>query len=461
VNIAAAKKAPLWWEAVDARVTRSAVPSDLDVDVAIIGAGFTGLWCAYHLSELDPSLSIAVLEKSHVGFGASGRNGGWCHAEYPLGHGQLAHDHGKDLALRQMLALAGSVDDVGEIAAREGIACDYKKGGVLTLARHGFQDAYAREEIDHAVSLGVSPDDIVYLPQAEAVKRLNATNVVSGVWWRHGAAIQPAKLVHGLASAVERRGVAIYEGSAVTEIRDGGVATEGGFVRADMTVLATEGFGSQFPGRKRTIVPLYSLMIATEPLSEAMWDEIGLANRETFSDFRNLIIYGQKTVDGRFAFGGRGAPYHFGSTIKPEYDTPDGVHTELVRVLLDLFPQLASTEITHRWGGALGVSRDWRPSVTVDRGHGFAVAGGYVGDGVATAQLSGRTLAELIAGVETERTDLPWVNHEWPKWEPEPLRWFGINAGLAMAKQADRSEERRQKPSKLADLGNWLRGKRR
>jgi glycine/D-amino acid oxidase-like deaminating enzyme len=228
-----------------------------------------------------------------------------------------------------------------------------------------------------------------------------------------------------------------------------------------MTVLATEGFGSQFPGRKRTIVPLYSLMIATEPLSDSMWDEIGLANRETFSDFRNLIIYGQKTADGRLAFGGRGAPYHFGSAIKPEYDTPDAVHTELARVLVEMFPQLAGSEITHRWGGALGVSRDWRPSVTIDRGKGFAAAGGYVGDGVATAQLAGRTLAELIAGVESERTDLPWVNHEWPKWEPEPLRWFGINAGLAMAKRADRNEERRQKPSKLADLGNWLRGKRR
>jgi glycine/D-amino acid oxidase-like deaminating enzyme len=259
---------------------------------------------------------------------------------------------------------------------------------------------------------------------------------------------------------VERRGVTIYEQSPITALVEGGAVAAGGRIRAEMTVLATEGFGSTIPGRDRIIVPLYSLMIATEPLSSGMWDEIGLHDRQTFGDYRNLIIYGQRTADGRFAFGGRGAPYHFGSKIDPSFDADDGVHSELVRVLTELFPQLVDTEVTHRWGGALGVSRDWRPSVTIDGPSGFAVAGGYVGDGVATAQLAGRTLAELIVDNDTDRTDLPWVNHEWPKWEPEPLRWFGINMGLSLAKAADRRENRTGKPSRLADLGNWLRGKR-
>jgi glycine/D-amino acid oxidase-like deaminating enzyme len=200
-------------------------------------------------------------------------------------------------------------------------------------------------------------------------------------------------------------------------------------------------------------------MIATEPLPDDAWAEIGLADRQTFGDFRNLIIYGQRTADGRIAFGGRGAPYHFGSRIRQGYDVDDGVHTELARALAELFPVLADVELTHRWGGPLGVSRDWRPSVAIDRGEGLAVAGGYVGDGVATAQLAGRTLAELVVGVDTERTALPWVQHRWRKWEPEPLRWIGINAGLAMAKAADRQEGRRGGPSALAALGNRLRGK--
>jgi len=460
MNIETAKKAPFWWEAVDAHQTRAALDRDLDVDVAIIGAGFTGLWCAYHLSVLDPSLRIAVVDARHVGFGASGRNGGWCHAEYPLGHGQLAKDHNPDIALRHMRALFDSVDDVGRVALSEGIDCDYAKGGVLTLARKKFQDAYAREEVDHAKSLGLTDADIRYLDKDEARAMLNATDVVSGVWYAHGAAIHPAKLVHGVAGAAERRGVAIYENTPVTGLMHGGATTANGQIRASMTVLATEGFGSSIPGRDRILVPLYSLMIATEPLTDDMWAQIGLADRQTFGDFRNLIIYGQRTADGRFAFGGRGAPYHFGSKVDPSFDADDGVHKELVRVLVELFPQLGNTEVTHRWGGALGVSRDWRPSVTIDRPSGFAYAGGYVGDGVATAQLAGRTLAELIVDNDTDRTDLPWVNHSWPKWEPEPLRWFGINMGLNLAKAADRRENRTGKPSRLADVGNWLRGKR-
>ena len=460
MNIESAKKAPFWWEAVNATPTRSSIPGDVEVDVAIVGAGFTGLWCAYHLARLDPSLRIAVVESEHVGFGASGRNGGWCHAEYPLGRGQLAKDHGKDAALRYMRALFESVDDVGSVALAEGIDCDYAKGGVVTVARRSFQDSYAKEEVAHAKSLGLTDADIRYLDRDEAREMLNATDVISGVWHPHGAAIQPAKLVHGLAQAVERRGVTIFEQSPATALARGGFETDGGRVSADMTVLATEGFGSTIPDRDRILVPLYSLMIATEPLSDETWAEIGLANRQTFGDYRNLIIYGQRTADGRLAFGGRGAPYHFGSKVDPSFDTDDGVHSELVRVLTELFPQLARTEITHRWGGALGVSRDWRPSVAIDRPSGFAIAGGYVGDGVATAQLAGRTLAELIVDNDTDRTDLPWVNHEWPKWEPEPLRWLGINMGLNLAKAADRREGRTGKPSRLADLGNWLRGKR-
>jgi glycine/D-amino acid oxidase-like deaminating enzyme len=256
VNIRTAKKAPLWWDAVNAQPTRSRLERDVDADVAIIGAGFTGLWCVYHLSILDPSLRIAVVEARHVGFGASGRNGGWCHAEYPLGHGQLAVDHDRDTALRHMRALFESVDDVGTVALTEGIDCDYAKGGVLTVARKGFQDIYAREEVEHAKSLGLTDADIRYLDQTEARAMLNATDVVSGVWHPHGAAIHPAKLVHGLASAVERRGVTIYEESAVTGLVAGGATTVGGRIRADFTVLATEGLGSSIPGRDRILVPL-------------------------------------------------------------------------------------------------------------------------------------------------------------------------------------------------------------
>ncbi len=236
---------------------------------------------------------------------------------------------------------------------------------------------------------------------------------------------------------------------------------EGQMPDKDRPVIAycQSGVRSLFAGK--ILNPLYSLMVATEPLGDDLLRDIGLRDRQTFSDYRNLIIYGQRTADGRLAFGGRGAPYHWGSSIEDRFDINDGVHAELVRVLVDLFPQLSGYDITHRWGGPLGVSRDWRPSVTVDRDRGVSWAGGYVGDGVNTAHMAGQTLAELITGTTTERTSLPWVNHRWPKWEPEPFRFIGINAGLALAKSADKTEARTGRHSRKADLGLWLRGRNR
>jgi glycine/D-amino acid oxidase-like deaminating enzyme len=191
-------------------------------------------------------------------------------------------------------------------------------------------------------------------------------------------------------------------------------------------------------------------MIATEPLPAAAWDEIGLRRRETFADMRHLRIYGQRTADDRFAFGGRGAPYHFGSRTRASFDRDRRVHSALRDVLVDLFPLVADHEVTHEWGGALAVPRDWHASVGVDRRRGLAWAGGYVGDGVATTNLAGRTLAQLITGQESELTRLPWVGHRTRSWEPEPLRWLGVNGGRLLMTSADRVEDRTGKPAKRA-----------
>lgn len=449
--------APLWWDAVPRGVTREPA-GPMDVDVVIVGGGYTGLWCAYHLASLDPSLEIAVLEAEHIGYGASGRNGGWCHAEYPLGHGQLAKDHGDETADRHMDALFGSVEDVGSIAAAEGIDCDYALGGVLAMARIPFQVEYARAEVAEATARGVEPGKVRFLERDEARQVLNGSDVLAGAWHGFGAAIHPAKLVHGLAGAVERKGVRVFEASRVLDMGERWVETRRGRITASTVVLATEGYTARLPGRGRDVVPLYSHMIATEPLPDEVWATIGLHDRPTFHDYRNALIYGQRTADGRLAFGGRGAPYHWGSSIDPSYDAHAPIHEELVRVLTALLPQVRDFDVTHRWGGPLGVTRDWRPFVVHEDG--FAKAGGYVGDGVATAQLAGKTLAHLIVGTDDPVTTLPWVDHRSRRWEPEPLRWVGIRSGLRLAKQADRVEERTAQPSRLSDIGNWLRGKR-
>jgi glycine/D-amino acid oxidase-like deaminating enzyme len=205
-------------------------------------------------------------------------------------------------------------------------------------------------------------------------------------------------------------------------------------------------------------VPVYSLIIATEPLPEAVWEQIGLRRRETFSDHRHLIIYGQRTADDRLVFGGRGAPYHFGSRIRPAYDRDEGVFALLRAALTDLFPVLRDSEVTHAWGGALGIARDWTASVGLDPATGLGWAGGYVGDGVSTTNLAGRTLADLVLGRDTELTRLPWVGHHSRSWEPEPLRWLGINVGLHAMSWADREEARTGRQSRIAKLVSPLIG---
>ncbi len=278
------------------------------------------------------------------------------------------------------------------------------------------------------------------LSPAEAGQRLRATRTLGATYTPDCAAIHPGRLVRGLAEVVTRRGVALHERTPALSIEPGVVRTPRGSVRAPYVVRATEGFTPRLPGLERAVVPVYSLIVATEPLSPEVWDEIGLAQRETFSDHRHLIIYGQRTADDRLVFGGRGAPYHLRSRISPAFDRDPRVFAALHATLLDLFPVLAGTRFTHAWGGPLGIPRDWCASVGLDRGTGLAWAGGYVGDGVSTTNLAGRTLRDLILGRSTELTALPWVGHRSPSWEPEPLRWLGINAGLRAMTLADAEE---------------------
>jgi glycine/D-amino acid oxidase-like deaminating enzyme len=264
------------------------------------------------------------------------------------------------------------------------------------------------------------------------------------------AAIHPGRLVRGLAEAVERRGVQIYERTRASAIEAGRVRTQHGVVRAETVVRATEGYTPTLPGLARAVVPVYSLVIATEPLSAEIWRQIGLARRETFTDHRHLIVYGQRTADDRIIFGGRGAPYHAGSRVRPEFDHDERVFMKLYAALLDLLPVLAGTRVTHAWGGALGIPRDWCASVGLDRRSGLGWAGGYVGDGVSTTNLAGRTLRDLVLGRETELTALPWVGHRSRAWEPEPLRWLGINVGLRATTLADAEERLTRRPSVVA-----------
>ncbi len=481
----------LWFDSLpEPVVARDRLASDLEVDIAVVGAGYTGLWTAYYLSGIDPHLRIAVLEQEVAGFGASGRNGGWCSAFFAASPERLARHEGKEAMHRLRRALQESVDEVGAVASAEGIDCHYRKGGSISLARSPAQLARAKAEIESLRRLGIGDNDVRWCEPAEAKALVAARDVLGGVHTPHCAAVHPARLVRGLAVAAERRGVRIFEQTPVRRIspagpsgRLGRLETPGCRVRAEVVVLATEGYTPLLPGNERRVLPLYSLMVATEPLEDDVLESLGelrqrhdngpggqepgssangtevhagrtggLRGGLTFTDGRHLLIYGQLTADGRLAFGGRGAPYHFGSRVADSFDQVPAVHRALRETLGQLFPSLGDVRLTHTWGGPLGVHRDWRPSVVFDRSAGLATAGGYVGDGVGTANLAGRTLGDLISGRQSDVSTLCWVGHRSPEWECEPLRWAGVNAGLTLMHRADLHEQATGRPSRIADL---------
>lgn len=449
----------LWFDGVPGGLhPRPALDSDVDVDVAIVGAGYTGLWTAYYLARSDPSLRIAIVEKEIAGFGASGRNGGWCSALFAAKRKKIAKHSGRGAAVAMQRAMFETIDEVGRVVKEESIDAHFEKGGTVVAATTPAQLPRVRESVEEELSWGFTEDDFRWLEEGEARSLIDVAGCLGAAFTPHCARIQPALLARGLADVVESLGVRIYEHSEAVRLDRGEVVTRGGRVRAPVVVRAIEGYTPTLRRSRRLLLPLYSLMIATEPLPQSFWDQVGWNRGETFADGRHLIIYAQRTADDRIAIGGRGAPYHFGSRVRASYDREPQVFAELRKVLKTLWPSLGDARVTHEWGGPLGAPRDWYSSVGFDRKAGLAWAGGYVGDGVSTSNLAGRTLRDLILERDTQIVGLPWVQHRSRRWEPEPLRWVGTNLALKMMASADRVEQRTGKPARRAELVGKLIG---
>jgi glycine/D-amino acid oxidase-like deaminating enzyme len=437
---------------------RPALDGSLRADVAILGAGFTGLWTAYYLLKNDPSLRVVVLEGEVAGFGASGRNGAWCGSGFPVTPGELARRFGREAARELIIEMQSTVEEVGRVAEAEGIDAQYFRGGMLRVARGPSQLPAVRASHEAYGALGLGEDYRV-LDAEETARRVRITGARGALYSPHYATVHPGRLVRGLARVVERLGGTIFERSPVVGYETGPsprLATASGEVRAGTIMLAGEAYLTRFRELRRQVLPIYSLIVLTEPLSEAQWEEIGWEGRECVGSNRYTVDYLSRTADGRILFGGRGAPYHYGSRIKDEYDRHAPTHEMLRRAAKRWFPALGDARFTHAWGGPLAVPRDWMPTMSYDPKGGVATARGYTGQGVAISNLSGRTLADLILGRDTAITHLPTANHRSRPWEPEPLRWLGVRYVQRGLKRLDDRAERTGEPPTGRSLAERL-----
>jgi len=441
-----------WWRDLGGiPAPRRPLPGDTDADVAIVGGGYTGLWTAYYLARLQPDLRIVVLEQRFAGFGASGRNGGWLTNSVTGGRER----YGREAGAAQQRALNEAVDEVIAVAAHEEIEADIVKGGEFEIARSAAQLARLRVAAAHGREWPHT--DVEELDAAAAASRIAVDGILGGIWHPHCARVHPAKLVAGLAAAVERAGVTIHEGTRVERIEPGLAVTDRGTVRAPHVLWATEGFTADLAGEHRTWLPMNSSMIVTDPLPASAWSAIGWEGRETLGDFAHVYMYAQRTADDRIAFGGRGVPYRYGSHVDADGTTQTRTIASLTALLRTFFPAAADVPIAHAWSGVLGVPRDWAATVGLDAATGVGWAGGYVGTGVTATNLAGRTLADLVLGRDTDLVRLPWVGHRARRWELEPLRWLAVQGIYGLYRAADRAEaagrsERTSVFAKAADL---------
>ena len=425
---------PLWLDTPDRPAPRPAVDGEVEVDLAVVGAGFTGLWTALRAVERAPGTRVIVLEADRIAEHATGRNGGFCEAT--LTHGEAngrARWPGEYDALDR-LGLA-NLDAIEETLARYGIECGFARGGDLAVATR-----------PHEVA-DLEPDRPGFL-DAEAVRRMvDSPTYLAG---RHEpdecAVVDPARLAWGLADAAERQGVRIAEGTRVERIRKAGsgieLITPGGTVRARNVALATNVFPSLLRRLRLSTVPVYDYVLATEPLTDDQlaalrWDPaIGIA------DSGNQFHYYRITQDRRIVFGGYDAIYHFGRGIEAGHEERAATYETLARHLAETFPQLGDIRFSHRWAGVIDTSTRFCAFYGSTHGGRTAYALGFTGLGVGASRFAADVMLDLLAGEDTERTRLEMVRNRPMPFPPEPLAWIGIQLTRWSLARADATGRR-------------------
>ncbi|WP_201466431.1 NAD(P)/FAD-dependent oxidoreductase [Janibacter melonis] len=442
-SLAGAARRPYW---TDPEVRPSPSPGEslrgeVRGDLAVVGGGFTGLWAALQAVEADPGRRVVVLEGGPLGFGASGRNGGF--VSHSLTHG-LAQGVGCWPEEIETLERMGAENFAGLQAdvARLGIDCDLHVPGELTLALDEHQVGTLREGYQLHRQHGA---DVTWLDAPSARERVDSPRYRAGMLDPTVGLVDPARLLWGVAAAARERGVEVFERSPVRVMeRDGsGMRLRGdeGSVRADQVVLATGAYPALLRRVGAWVIPVYDHVLMTEPLSGEQLGSLRWHGREGLTDAGNQFHYYRLTADDRILFGGYDASYHYGGRIDAELEQ-GASHDLLARHLLEIFPQLEGVRISHRWAGVIDTTSRFTPIFGTSHGGRVAYAMGYTGLGVASTRFGAAVALDLLSGAETERTGLSMVRDKPIPFPPEPLRYAAVQATRAAMAREDRTGRR-------------------
>lgn len=438
---------------------RRPLDGDVAVDVAILGGGFSGLWTAFHLLSGNPSLRVAIVERRFCGYGASGRNGGWCSPRFPVDPAPLIRRYGVHVARRVMEAQQNTVGHFGEMLAKAGIDAEFRHTGLLSIARGEQQLGSLQKTFATYEALGLNEGNRLMGAQ-EAFEQVHVTKISGALHSVRGATVHPGKLVRGLAHAVEALGARIFEGTEALSVRrgqDAAICCETGIVRASRAVVvAGEAYLPGLSGFRRDLLPMSSMIVLTEPLSDAQWEAVGWRGGECLSSQVHTKNYLTRTGDGRILYGSRGAPYHFGSATRDDALQDDAVFETMRDTVREWWPALSDITFTNAWGGYLGVPRDWMPTVHFDPDSKLAVLYGYTGRGVSTSTMCARLTAGLVGGWQTGLEGLPFHRARPRKWEVEPFRWGGVRYVQNALARIDAAEEQSRARPIDAPLAEYL-----
>ena len=447
-----ASSTPLWWDDSSRPEPRSALLRDHDVDLAVVGAGFTGLWAALLALEEDPKRDVVVLEGERLGWAATGRNGGFCAASLTHGVGNGLARWPGEMPLLQRLG-AANFDAIEATIRERGIDCDFERTGELDVAVEPWQ----LEDLAslHRTMRDVG-EEVELLTAAQTRALVDSPTYLGGILDRRGVAmVNPARLAWGLADAVESSGGRIHELTRVQRLRSAGervaLTTANGTVRARQVVLATNVFPSPLRRARPYVVPVWDHIIATEPLSPSQRASLGWQGRQGVGDAGNQFHYYRLTGDNRLVFGGYDALYYFGSDLSEQRQRRPETEQLLYRHMLATFPGLQGIRITNTWGGAIDTST--RFSASWQRAFGGKVVSvlGYTGLGVGASRFGAQVCLDLLAGRDNERTRLEMVGRAPLPWPPEPLRWLGIQMTKRSIARADERGGRRDIWLRLLD----------